>query len=87
MRLRLVASLDLRSRERHPLVQAMAEAGLPPPSTDIGLVAVAEALGLPLGSAGALFAIGRSAGWMAHVLEQRRSVGLFRPRARYVGPV
>ncbi len=75
-----------RWRALAAMVQAMAAAGLPPPSTDVGLVAVAEALGLPQGSAGALFAIGRAAGWIAHVLEQRRSVGLFRPRARYVGP-
>jgi len=47
---------------------------------------VAEALGLPAGSASALFALGRAAGWIAHVLEQRRSAGLVRPRARYVGP-
>ena len=42
-------------------------------------MAVAEALGLPAGSASALFALGRAAGWIAHVLEQRRSGGLVRP--------
>ncbi|MEM9874883.1 MAG: citrate synthase, partial [Myxococcota bacterium] len=34
----------------------------------------------------ALFALGRGAGWVAHVFEQRRSPTLLRPRARYVGP-
>ncbi|SFK98698.1 citrate synthase [Halogranum rubrum] len=34
----------------------------------------------------AVFAIGRSAGWMAHYLEQLESETLLRPRTRYVGP-
>lgn len=56
------------------------------PSLDFGLVAVARALGAPPGFAMAMFALGRSAGWIAHVLEQRRDGALLRPRARYVGP-
>lgn len=75
-----------RARALLAVVHAMADCGLPPPSVEVGLVAVAEALGLPAGSASALFALGRAAGWIAHVLEQRRSAGLVRPRARYVGP-
>lgn len=55
-------------------------------SADFGLVAVALAAGLPPGSATALFALGRAAGWVAHVLEQRAAGFLLRPRARYVGP-
>jgi len=52
---------------------------------DIGLVAVADALGAPPGTASALFATGRTAGWIAHVLEQREQGRMVRPRARYVG--
>ncbi|HKY34933.1 MAG TPA: citrate/2-methylcitrate synthase [Polyangiaceae bacterium] len=37
------------------------------------------------GSAALLFALGRSAGWVAHVLEQRSSQAVLRPRARYLG--
>jgi citrate synthase len=55
------------------------------PNLDFGLVAVVRALDLPRGSATALFAIGRTAGWIAHALEQRASGQLLRPRAAYVG--
>jgi len=54
------------------------------PSIEIGLVALCAALELPERSAGALWALGRSAGWVAHVMEQRLSGHLLRPRARYV---
>lgn len=67
------------------IVDAMTELRHGPATLDIGLVAVAEALGLPAGSALAFFALGRLAGWVAHVLEQRRAGVLLRPRARYVG--
>jgi len=46
---------------------------------------VATAAGMPPGSGGALFALGRAAGWVAHVLEQREAGFMLRPRARYVG--
>jgi citrate synthase len=52
---------------------------------DFGLVALASALELPAGAAAALFAVGRAAGWVAHVLEQREQGHMLRPRARYVG--
>ncbi|OJH36289.1 citrate/2-methylcitrate synthase [Cystobacter ferrugineus] len=65
--------------------ETMREAGYPAPTVDLGLVALASALGLPAGAAAALFAVGRAAGWVAHVLEQREQGELLRPRARYVG--
>ncbi|MEZ4301544.1 MAG: citrate synthase family protein [Polyangiaceae bacterium] len=68
------------------LAKAMAAAGHEPPSLDMGLVAVASAAGLPPGGAAALFAVGRSAGWIAHAMEQRKAGFLLRPRARYTGP-
>lgn len=65
------------------LVDAMQQGGFGGPSIDVGLVAVARAIALPAGSATALFAIGRTAGWVAHSLEQYEAGFLVRPRARY----
>jgi len=66
------------------LVEAMRAAGKQPPNVDAALVALRAALGLPRGAAAGLFAVGRAAGWFAHVLEQYGSPSLLRPRARYV---
>jgi len=55
------------------------------PSVDLGLAAVVAALGLPPSVMPGLFAIARTAGWIAHGLEQRTAGHLLRPRARYVG--
>lgn len=73
-----------RQRLRHAsaLASAMARQGLPA-TVDFGLVVLTRALHMPPGSAALLFALGRSAGWVAHVLEQRQSPAVLRPRARY----
>jgi citrate synthase len=42
---------------------------------------------IPPPLAPAMFACSRVAGWSAHILEQKRTGRLFRPSARYVGPV
>lgn len=55
------------------------------PTLDFALSALALRLGLPRGTALLLFAVGRSVGWIAHAVEQRRTGELIRPRARYVG--
>jgi citrate synthase len=67
------------------LVRAMELAQRPKPNVDIGIVALRAALGLPAGAASGVFAVGRSAGWTAHVLEQYASEQILRPRARYLG--
>jgi len=56
------------------------------PSLEVGLVALCVALDLPVGGAAAIWTLGRVAGWVAHVIEQRQAAFLMRPRARYVGP-
>ncbi len=44
-----------------------------------------DAVGLPRTSFAPTFAVGRVAGWCAHVFEQRRTGRLIRPASRYVG--
>lgn len=68
------------------IARAMKRAGRDEPTLDFGLVAVCAALDLPRGAATALFAVGRLAGWVAHIVEQRDAGYALRPRARYVGP-
>ncbi len=55
------------------------------PTVDLALVTVARTLGLPPGGAMALFALGRTIGWIGHAIEQYEDGSLIRPRARYVG--
>ena len=55
------------------------------PTVDFALATVARVLELPPGGAVALFALGRTVGWIGHAIEQYRSGSLIRPRARYVG--
>jgi citrate synthase len=47
---------------------------------------VLEALQIPRDSFTNVFAMGRMAGWTAHVLEQEQIDRLIRPQSRYVGP-
>jgi len=61
-----------------------AESGLRA-NIDFALVALRQALDLPAEAPFALFAVARTAGWLAHAMEQAQSGQLIRPRARYVG--
>jgi citrate synthase len=55
------------------------------PNVDFALVALARTLRLPPGAALALFALGRTVGWVGHAIEQYGADILLRPRALYVG--
>ncbi|MGH2344524.1 MAG: citrate synthase family protein [Chloroflexota bacterium] len=55
------------------------------PDVEIGLVTLAQTLGLPAGGASALFALGRTIGWIGHAMEEYQADRIIRPRARYIG--
>jgi citrate synthase len=46
-----------------------------------------EALAIPRQAFTPTFAVGRIVGWCAHILEQRRTGRLIRPKSHYVGPI
>jgi citrate synthase len=55
------------------------------PNLDFGLTVLAQSMGLPEHAPFALFALGRTAGWIGHVIEQYQLDRLIRPRAQYIG--
>ncbi len=55
------------------------------PCVDVALALLEDELAMPPGGGLALFALGRTAGWIGHSLEQRADGRLIRPRADYVG--
>jgi citrate synthase len=55
------------------------------PNADFALAAMQFSFGWPDSAAISLFALARSAGWIAHAAEQSAKASLIRPRARYVG--
>lgn len=53
------------------------------PTIDLAMVMVALCLGWPRHSALAMFGLGRSLGWVAHIIEQIEANKLIRPRAHW----
>jgi citrate synthase len=91
---RAIALLDMlrdgygKSRELAfvmDVVDAAASLTRERPNVDFALVALARVLRLPAGSPLAMFAIGRTIGWIGHAMEQYATNQLIRPRAKYVG--
>lgn len=56
-------------------------------NVDFYCATVYRHLGIPLDLFTPLFALGRTGGWAAHVMEQHRDNRLIRPRANYTGEV
>jgi citrate synthase len=77
-------------RDRLRVVEAvLAEARarrLPDPAVDVALAALAYVTGMIQGAGEAVFAVARTAGWLAHVLEEYARDAPLRPRAVYSGP-
>jgi len=59
---------------------------LPAPNVDFALATLASVAGMTRGASEAIFAVGRTAGWLAHALEEYQRGTPIRPRAAYTGP-
>jgi citrate synthase len=60
--------------------------GLPEPNIDFAIAALARVAGMTRGAGEAIFAVARTAGWIAHALEAYADDAPIRPRAVYTGP-
>lgn len=76
---------DKRFTEEIP--ERIAEAAGVAANIDYALAVLMRTLDLPVGRELVLFAMARTAGWIAHASEQLRNGNLIRPRARYIGPM
>ena len=57
------------------------------PNIDFALAGLSHVSGLPMEAGEIVFAVARTAGWIAHAIEEYGEARLrFRPRAVYVGP-
>jgi len=77
-----------KSKELHFALRVAKAAGeliSEKPTIDFALVAMSLALKMEPGVPLALFALGRTIGWVGHAIEQYAREEIIRPRARYVG--
>jgi citrate synthase len=59
---------------------------LPEPNIDFALAVLSRVAGLRAGAGEAIFAVARTAGWLAHAREEYQHRTRLRPRAVYIGP-
>jgi len=80
--------LEILRRIEKTFRERMEEKGKPIyPNVDFFSGAVYSLLGISPNLFTPIFAMARSSGWLAHILEQRSDNRLFRPRALYVGEI
>ncbi len=89
---KLLLELAHRARPDAPIlpvadaiIDTVAHATQLAPNLDFGLVTLAQALALPAHAPFSLFALGRTAGWIGHIIEQYGVNQMIRPRSRYIG--
>lgn len=92
-RARVLLDLVRAAAPGHPRLQAaeallaeFAARGLPMMNIDFSLAALTAVAGMVTGAGEAVFAVARTAGWLAHALEEYAHPSPLRPRAVYVGP-
>ena len=64
----------------------VSQKSLPEPNIDFAIATLARVAGMVRGAGEAIFAVARTAGWIAHALEAYAGPGPLRPRAVYTGP-
>jgi citrate synthase len=57
-----------------------------PPNVEITAALLLDTVGIPREAFTPVFAVGRSAGWLAHAMEQQKTGRMIRPVSAYVGP-
>jgi citrate synthase len=68
------------------VLEAAANRRLAAPNVDFALATLASMAGMTAGAGEAIFVVARSAGWLAHALEEYERGRPIRPRAAYTGP-
>jgi citrate synthase len=68
------------------VLEAAANRRLAAPNVDFALATLASMAGMIPGAGEAIFVVARSAGWLAHALEEYERGRPIRPRASYTGP-
>ncbi|TIW80109.1 MAG: citrate synthase, partial [Mesorhizobium sp.] len=81
----LLAAIDNNDETLRSLETAAIAATGAPANIDFALAVLTRGLGLPRDAPFQLFALGRSVGWAAHMVEQIVSGSIIRPRGRYEG--
>jgi citrate synthase len=85
----LVRRAAPRSRQlavAEAVLAEVARKGLPRPNIDFALATLTRVAGMATGAGEAIFAVARTAGWIAHALEEYARSAPLRPRAVYTGP-
>ena len=83
----LVRRAEVRAtRGREAVLAEVRRKSLPEPNIDFAVATLARVAGMVPGAGEAVFAVARTAGWIAHALEAYAGGGPLRPRAVYTGP-
>jgi citrate synthase len=84
--LRATAPDSTRLATVDELIRMQRQRGLPAPNAGFGIAALTYVLGMVPGAGEAIFVCARSAGWIAHAIEEYSASPPARQRSRYVGP-
>jgi citrate synthase len=84
--IRRAAPQDPRLAVAQAVVTEARRRALPEPNIDFALAVLASVGGMIRGASEAVFAVARTAGWLAHAIEEYARDTPIRPRGIYTGP-